>query len=42
MEALIDKIAFLALPSNFATIFPYCFWYWCIFTVILIYILRNK
>ena len=42
MEQLIDKLAFLLLPRNFATIFPYCFWYWVMFSLILLFILKNK
>ena len=42
MEQLFDKLAFLLLPKNFAAIFPYCFWYWVMFTLILVYIYKKK
>ena len=42
MEALIDKVAFLALPANFAKIFPYCAWYWLMFTLIIIWFFKKK
>jgi len=42
MNELIDKIGFLLLPKNFATILPYCFWYWILMTIILIWVLKKK
>jgi len=42
MDQLIDKIAFLLLPANFAKIMPYCFWYWLMMTVVVIWLLRKK
>ena len=42
MEALFDKIGFLLLPKNFATVFPLCFWYWIILTGITIWLLKRK
>ena len=42
VETLIDKIAFLLSPQNFAKIFPYCFWYWLVLTLIVIYVMRKK
>ena len=42
MEQLLDKIAFLLLPTNFAKIMPYCFWYWVMFTIIIIWVMKKK
>jgi hypothetical protein len=42
MDQLIDKIAFLLLPANFAKIMPYCFWYWLMITAIVIFLFRKK
>ncbi len=42
MEQLLDKIAFLLLPANFAKVAPYCFWYWVMFSVLIIWIMRKK
>jgi hypothetical protein len=42
MEELIDKVAFLLMPNNFAKILPYCFWYWIMFTLIVYWIVKKK
>jgi len=42
MEELIDKVAFLLMPNNFAKILPYCLWYWIMFTLIFYWIVKKK
>jgi len=42
MDQLIDKIAFLLMPENFAKILPYCIWYWIVLTAILFWIYRKR
>ena len=42
MEELIDKVAFLLMPKNFAAIFPLCFWYWIILTGIVLWLIKKK
>jgi len=42
MEELIDKVAFLLMPNNFAKILPYCLWYWTMFTLIIYWIVKKK
>jgi hypothetical protein len=42
MEELIDKVAFLLMPNNFAKILPYCLWYWIMFTLIVYWIVKKK
>jgi len=42
VDFLINKVAYLLSPHNFATIFPYCFWYWLVLTLIVIYVMRKK
>lgn len=42
MDMLMDKIAFLLMPDNFAKILPYCLWYWIMFTLIVYWIIKKK
>jgi hypothetical protein len=29
-------------PERFLILFPHCFWYWIVFTLIVIFIIRRK
>jgi len=42
LEALIEKIAFLLHPEKFLILFPHCFWYWVVFTLVVIVVLRKR
>ena len=42
VEILVEKIAFLLHPERFLILFPHCFWYWVMFTLVVIFILRRK
>jgi hypothetical protein len=42
MEILIDKIAQMLMPNNFAKILPYCFWYWLVLTGIFYWLMKGR
>ena len=42
MDKLLDKIGYAFLPETFSKVLPYCLWYWIIFTLIILWILKKK
>lgn len=37
---LMNKVLFLLHPERFKILFPYCFWYWAMCTILLLILIK--